>query len=194
MSKSLFEDVFDISLRKLRQLQQNDVAKDKVEEAIKLTLDFLEIPISSFSDFEKCSKLLLKDLSITTDEPSLLSDDTDHIDWYDTNKERPYWDTHKNWLQSNLKLPFNVINSLDKTTNEILSKLENPNRTGSWDRKGLVVGSVQSGKTSHFIALINKAVDAGYKRIVVLSGLTNDLRRQTHQRLDEGFFGFNMSL
>ena len=58
--KSLFEDVFDISLRKLRQLQQNDVAKDKVEEAIKLTLDFLEIPISSFSDFEKCSKLLLK--------------------------------------------------------------------------------------------------------------------------------------
>ena len=46
-------------------------------------------------------------------------------------------------------------------------------------------------KTSHFIALINKAVDAGYKRIVVLSGLTNDLRRQTHQRLDEGFFGFN---
>ena len=72
----------------------------------------------------------------------------------------------------------------------ILGLLENPKRDGLWDRRGLVVGNVQSGKTSNFIALINKAADAGYKFIVVMSGLTKDLRRQTHERLDEGF-GFN---
>lgn len=194
MSKSLFEDVYDISLRKLKQLPQEDIRKNKIDEAIKLTLDFLEIPTSVFNDFDKCSELLLSNLKISTDEPSILTDDTDHIDWYDNSSSRPYWDTHKQWLQGNLKLPYSVINSLDKTTDEIVSKLENPARPGSWDRRGLVVGSVQSGKTSHFIALINKAVDAGYKRIIVLSGLTNDLRRQTHQRLDEGFFGFNTEL
>ncbi len=36
---------------------------------------------------------------------------------------------------------------------------------------GLVVGYVQSGKTANFTALIAKAVDAGYKSIIVLSGI-----------------------
>ena len=91
----------------------------------------------------------------------------------------------------NSKKPIDVVNEIDKSTDEILGLLENPKRAGLWDRRGLVVGNVQSGKTSNFIALINKAADAGYKFIVVMSGLTKDLRRQTHERLDEGFFGFN---
>ena len=53
------------------------------------------------------------------------------------------------------------------------------------------MGNVQSGKTSNFIALANKALDSGYKFIIILSGLTKDLRKQTHDRLDSGFFGFN---
>ena len=40
----------------------------------------------------------------------------------------------------------------------------------------MVVGEVQAGKTVSYIALINRAIDAGYKRIVVLCGLNNDLR------------------
>src|SRR6056300_620672 len=106
MSKSLFEDVYDISLRKLKQLPKENIQKSKIDEAIKLTLDFLEIPINVFNNFDKCSELLLSNLKISTDEPSILSDDTDHIDWYDNNSIRPYWDTHKQWLQGNLKLPY----------------------------------------------------------------------------------------
>jgi hypothetical protein len=50
--------------------------------------------------------------------------------------------------------------------------------------RGLVLGYVQSGKTTNFTALISKAADAGYRLFVVLSGTTNVLRRQTQERLD----------
>ena len=51
--------------------------------------------------------------------------------------------------------------------------------------RGLVVGYVQSGKTANFTALIAKAADAGYRIFIVLSGMSNILRDQTQQRLDE---------
>ena len=76
---------------------------------------------------------------------------------------------------------------MNETTDKILGFLENPKREGAWDVRGLVVGSVQSGKTSNFIGLINKAVDAGYKGIIILSGLHNNLRKQTQDRIDDGF-------
>ena len=47
-----------------------------------------------------------------------------------------------------------------------------------------MVGYVQSGKTANFTAVISKAADAGYRLFLVLSGLTNSLRRQTQERLD----------
>ena len=65
-----------------------------------------------------------------------------------------------------------------------MSKIEDPNRKGSWDSRGLIVGSVQSGKTSNFIGFLNKAIDAGYKKIIILSGLNKNLRQQTQLRID----------
>ena len=53
----------------------------------------------------------------------------------------------------------------------------------------MVVGQVQSGKTSNYIGLINKAADAGYKLIIVLAGMHDLLRSQTQIRIDEGFIG-----
>jgi len=73
----------------------------------------------------------------------------------------------------------------------VLKRLENPFRSGAWDRRGLVVGQVQSGKTSNYTGLICKAADAGYRLIVVLAGLHDSLRAQTQGRLDEGFLGFD---
>ena len=58
----------------------------------------------------------------------------------------------------------------------------------------MVVGEVQSGKTSNYIELICKVADAGYKFIVVLTGTTNSLRAQTQLRLDEGFLGWDTRL
>lgn len=80
-----------------------------------------------------------------------------------------------------------VVDSLDTTTNEILEMLEDPRPGGpvSFRVRGLVVGYVQSGKTANFSALIAKAFDAGYRIVIVLSGLHNSLRRQTQLRLED---------
>lgn len=184
----LFDDIYAISLKRLIRLNSK-IDEDVVQESIKKSLDFLGI--ENFDELNRCSEALLKAFKTKSGNSSTISNNHDHESWYDPSIKRTYWDSHKEWLLENSKKPIDVVNEIDKSTDEILGLLENPKRAGLWDRRGLVVGNVQSGKTSNFIALINKAADAGYKFIVVMSGLTKDLRRQTHERLDEGFFGFN---
>jgi hypothetical protein len=53
----------------------------------------------------------------------------------------------------------------------------------------MVVGHVQSGKTANYAGLICKAADAGYRLIIVIAGIHNNLRNQTQERIDEGFIG-----
>jgi Z1 domain len=62
---------------------------------------------------------------------------------------------------------------------------------GAFDRRGLVVGLVQSGKTANYTGLICKAIDAGYQLVIVLAGVHNSLRSQTQGRLDEEILGFD---
>lgn len=74
------------------------------------------------------------------------------------------------------------IQTLDVSSSKIVSYLEPPGAK-AFQTKGLVVGYVQSGKTTNFTAVIAKAADAGYRLFVVLSGIHNSLRRQTQDRL-----------
>ena len=64
-------------------------------------------------------------------------------------------------------------------------------RKGAWNSKGLVIGDVQSGKTTNYLGVVSKALDAGYKIIIILSGLHNNLRVQTQERFEEGITGHN---
>jgi Z1 domain len=82
-----------------------------------------------------------------------------------------------------------VIQSLEDSTGSILSRCGDPSRPGPWQRRGLVAGQVQSGKTTSYTALIAGAIDAGYRNIVVFTGRTNDLRHQTQERIDETIVG-----
>tara|TARA_B100000767_G_scaffold26002_1_gene22864 strand:+ start:2569 stop:5514 length:2946 start_codon:yes stop_codon:yes gene_type:complete len=83
-----------------------------------------------------------------------------------------------------------IIPQMDADTYKILDSCYNPSETSrEWDRRGLVYGHVQSGKTANYIGLINRALDAGYKIVIVLTGMTEDLRRQTQYRIDEGVVG-----
>ncbi len=119
-----------------------------------------------------------------------LEGNDDHVRWLDAERAQGwrYWPRYRQHLESSWAP--SSIDSLDRVTGRILSLLEDPNREGVWDRRGLVVGHVQSGKTSSYIGLICKAADSGYKLIVVLSGLHKNLRSQTQMRLDEGFLGY----
>ena len=84
-----------------------------------------------------------------------------------------------------------VLASFDSVTDRTLGLLENPKKGGNWDRRGMVVGHVQSGKTANYTGLICKAADVGYEVIIVIAGIHNKLRSQTQIRLDEGFIGFD---
>ncbi len=102
-----------------------------------------------------------------------------------------FWERYRRYLEEEKGWAPASINSLDRLTDEILERLEDPQRAGAWDRRGMVVGQVQSGKTANYTGLLCKAVDAGYKLIIVLAGMQNSLRSQTQLRLDEGFLGFD---
>ena len=123
----------------------------------------------NFSFKDTLVKQLKDALSVKSSTSSIITNDEGHVDWYDNSKKRPYWETYRDYLTQDLKYSISGVNDIDKTTDQIMSRIENPLREGSWDSRGLVVGSVQSGKTSNFIGLLNKAVDSGYKNIVVLS-------------------------
>lgn len=99
-----------------------------------------------------------------------------------------YWNRYRKLLEQK-RLPKDVVTSTDYVTDRILDRMGNPNDLSAWDRKGMVVGHVQSGKTANYTGLVCKAADAGYRLIVVIAGIHNNLRNQTQARIDEGFVG-----
>ena len=136
---------------------------------------------------------LIRRSSIWIGRDATLRNNEGHKDWLTQayKQDWRYWQRYREWLER--KLSRNAVDALDGSTDSVLSLLENPLREGPWDRRGLVVGHVQSGKTSHYSGLICKAADAGYKIVIVLAGLHNNLRAQTQHRLDEAFLGYRTS-
>ncbi|WP_272974538.1 Z1 domain-containing protein [Alcanivorax jadensis] len=133
---------------------------------------------------------LIRRASRTVGKNAILSSGDDHVPWLDAERKKgwTYWRRYSEYMEA--RIPWTALDALDVATDEVLSQLEDPTRKGAWDRRGLVVGHVQSGKTGNYTGLICKAADAGYKIIIVLAGLHNNLRAQTQIRLDEGFLGF----
>lgn len=100
-----------------------------------------------------------------------------------------YWKRYKECLKEK-DWSSKVIRDIDTVTDDILDQCGNPQiSVCPWQRRGLVIGDVQSGKTAVFTGLINKAADAGYRIIIVLTGMLETLRRQTQGRLDAEFVG-----
>ncbi len=119
----------------------------------------------------------------------------DHRPWLNARKpdiDPFYWGRFQQLLEKK-DWPPKVIATLDRVTDELLDLIGNPAEVNPWGRRGLVVGDVQSGKTATYTALCCKAGDAGYRLIILLTGTLESLRRQTQERLDEGFVGLDSS-
>ncbi len=87
-----------------------------------------------------------------------------------------------------------VIDETKTTSLEILGKMGDPKSREEFYVKGLVVGSVQAGKTQNFNAVINRAIDSGYGLIIVLAGLMEDLRNQTQLRIESDVVGEGLDI
>ena len=115
-----------------------------------------------------------------------------HLDnnyWFSTQiGHLRFWEHYKktmkkqNWSQER-------IDSLTRQCTEIVNLLPNPKiRSTNQDlrkfcKKGLVYGNVQAGKTASIAGVISMYASAGCQLIIVLSGITNNLRWQTQTRL-----------
>ena len=143
-------------------------------------------------DKQELFEILRADFSIGKGEITILSEDVEP--WLNDEKANinpELWNRYKLYMSKND--PSFPVNDLDDFTDKILDKCVNPKKQGSWDRRGMVVGHVQSGKTSNYVGLINKATDAGYKVIIIIAGTISSLRRQTQERIDSGYIGRNSS-
>lgn len=171
---------------------------ESLEQAVTLAIDVVR---RNRPGCEIDVALLLRDLegslNVFQGEAVSLNNSDGHLPWLeqrDSDIKWSFWDRYLRYLKDREGLPPLVLDRLDQATRRTLSKLEDPGRQGPWDRRGLVAGQVQSGKTSNYTGLICKAADSGYRFVIVLAGVHNSLRSQTQLRLDEGFLGFDTQL
>ena len=130
-----------------------------------------------------------------------LQDDYSARKWYsealEANKITPtFWNRYASYLIDTKGFAAPVVEKLGSETldSRIMNFLADPRGGACPPRRGLIIGDVQSGKTSTYIGLINKAADAGYKVFIILTGTIESLRQQTQERVDEGFVGIDMSV
>ena len=175
----------------LLQAQQGEMT-DEVLLSVIEKVSVINIVEGQTYDKQELFEILRADFSIGKGEISILSDDVEP--WLNDSKANinfELWTRYKLYMAKND--PSFPVNDLDDFTDKILDKCVNPRKPGSWDRRGMVVGHVQSGKTSNYVGLINKATDAGYKVIIIIAGTISSLRRQTQERIDSGYIGRNSS-
>ncbi len=143
-------------------------------------------------------KKLKSRYSIYQEEGDVILGNYNHdYDWYrkllgSSDAKTYFWDRYKSYLDVQKHFPKAIIKILEeKTLFSLMSYLGNPNDESTFSVRGLVVGDVQSGKTSNYLGLVTKAADAGYKVIFILTGTIESLRKQTQQRVEEGFIGWD---
>lgn len=170
--------------------QEQCITSDFIEEKLKVYFQMCSTK-ENLDDVKHLVKHIETVRNINIDiGASLINPNIAHdIEWVKNSKhEKLYSKSYEEYLVQK-GMPRHVVNQLSRTNEEILSLLGNPESEKDFLRRGLVIGDVQSGKTSNYLSLITQAADAGYKFIIVIAGIHNNLRKQTQQRVEEGFIG-----
>ena len=131
------------------------------------------------------------EFSIKLDKGVLIQE-KGHEKWFLARKaslDMKYWERYRKYLLADKGFSAKVVNTMDDVLDTLTDLLGDPTRDIAYNRRGLIIGDVQSGKTANYTGLICKAVDSGYKVVVLLTGTIEKLRQQTQQRIDEGFVG-----
>jgi hypothetical protein len=156
-----------------------------------------------FSSMEEVKQFIRRELdeevNVIVEEGThyTLNDSEGHIDWYRLKKADDqinfrHWNRYRKYLTHIKGWAETSVDKIGTISDEIMEDIEDPkvpNRP--FDRRGLVVGYVQSGKTANFMGIITKAIDSGYRIIIVLAGMHENLRQQTQERIDEEVLGID---
>ncbi len=163
-----------------------------IPEATKALFGDIDIILND-DDFSRMKKELETHFDVKMEEGILIQGEEqqnrDTTWWTGELKQKTdtfYWNRYKKYIKTSL--PDDVVKTIDTDTDIVMNNIENPD-INNFNRYGMVVGHVQSGKTANYAALICKAADAGYKFIVVIAGGINNLRNQTQERINEAFIG-----
>lgn len=116
----------------------------------------------------------------------------DYEPWFMAKKDSIvffYWERYALYLEQDQQRTSGVIAAINEVSDRIIDLAGDPTVPSCFPRKGLLLGDIQSGKTSNYIAVLNKAADVGFKVIILLTSNVENLRRQTQERVDEGFIG-----
>ena len=159
---------------------------------LKNNLDFMDLSKNINPDGDDV-QALISDYFLFVSEPikyfqdvgftPWLSDKRKDIDWKFYNRYEKYLLYKKHW-------DLETVSSIKESTDIILDHMADPKGDLYFKKQGLVIGDIQSGKTANYTGLINKSIDAGYKIIIILAGLTRDLRNQTQRRIDKEVLGY----
>lgn len=184
------EDVLDMVLRSLSR--QEETIPDR--QAVGATTDnFLKAFGELAGAREWIISQALRILVTSIGKAQELVDPNDYREWLDKHDRSAWrsWPWLQIYLKETLRRPSAVIGELHRSSDRVLELIGDPGREGLWDRRGMVVGHVQSGKTQHYTAVAAKAIDAGYKLVVIFSGIHENLRQQTQERVEECITGKN---
>jgi len=191
--------VLNYSLEKIEHtvsmsLDGEKVTRGLIEERVRKVGEFIDLHLEE-NDIQSVIKNLESKFQITMNLGFTLVDSS-HRPWVRNQSENIVWYYWNRYKQHLIKEGFgnNIVGQMDIITEEILDLLQNPYDEGKWQRKGLVVGHVQSGKTANYAGVVCKALDAGYRIVIIMAGLLNSLRKQTQGRIDTGVIGLDSSL
>lgn len=174
-----------------RQLTEDEF--DRLADSLRI---MVSVNNASISDevFESVCKRFKSQLEIIMPLGVVLVDESSQREKWVEQSEKPgrsyfFWNRYKRYLMERRCWSYRMVNTLDKVSSDILDLCGNPRQVDPFSVRGLILGDVQSGKTANYTAICNKAADFGYRYIIVLTGITEDLRRQTQERLDLEFVG-----
>lgn len=165
-----------------------------VQKLLKIKKEELELLNCNLSkeDVERLSKeISLNEVTKIPNASVIMSKEKKPWLYTLTDISTNYSDRYKEYLTEEEGFSRQVVDKIFETTDEILDFMANPSIQTEQIKKGLVMGNVQSGKTANYLSLINKASDVGYKLIILITGVHENLRKQTQGRVNSGFIGFD---
>ena len=186
---------------KLIQIKHVDNALDEsvVEELIQKALFISDVPYSD-DEIAAVKRDIAYKYQIQARPGQSILADYEQANWYDDRKaeiQQNFWTRYKNYLIDEKHFSPNVVSTLGNDTldQKLMNYILDPKADYGKPvlKRGLIIGDVQSGKTSTYIGFICKAADAGYKVFILLTGTIESLRKQTQERVEEGFIGIDMS-